>query len=193
MKNDQCRRAQHSPVLCYNVSVKRNEIIIEYCNSDPAIELQDVFKFLYQSCFGCEHLVKNSPMIAERIREEMQKADEDDLPDVEMLEGDYCRVHLKVMKKSGVMLTPEMLAILFAKSAKKEPEGDKRLKEKLDDLMTFAREGLIPFSETEVDGAIAKWRANDFCPVHHSENFRNTHHPAYRVISSTLAEGMNLL
>lgn len=184
---------QHSPVLCYNVSVKRNEIIIEYCNSDPAIELQDVFKFLYQSCFGCEHLVKNSPMIAERIREEMQKADEDDLPDVEMLEGDYCRVHLKVMNKAEVMLTPEMLAILFAKSAKTEPEGSVKLQEKLRELKAAAHDGLIPFTSEEVDAAIAKWQENDFCPIHHSDRFRNTHHPAYRVLSKPLAEGMNLL
>ena len=173
--------------------MKSTNRIIEYCNSSPVIELQDVFKFLYQSCFGCEHLVKNSPMIAERIREEMQLADEDSLPDVEMLDGDYCRVHLKVMKKAGVMLTPEMLAILFAKSAKTEPEGDEKLQEKLDALRTYAREGLIPFSQAEVDEAIAKWKENDFCPVHHSENFRNSHHPAYRVLSKALAEGMNLI
>ena len=36
--------------------LKKVENNIVTCCSGKGIEIQDVFKYLYQSCFGCEHL-----------------------------------------------------------------------------------------------------------------------------------------
>ena len=199
--------------------------ITAYCNADPALELQDVFKYLYQSCFGCEHLFSESPepekkptgfsrtsdqltpIMLDRILAELPDAELDDLPEVEMLDGDYCRVHLKALQRdshssaqTGIIdeasqtggtggdspltaITPETLCALFIKSARREPDGESRLMTKLAELTAASRNGLIRFTEEEVRAAIESWRQNGFCPVHHSENYRKLHHPAYRIIA----------
>ena len=67
-----------------------------------------------------------------------------------------------------------------------------RLKEKLERLFILARNGQIPFSEDQVREAVARWKERDFCPVHHSGNYRDAHHPAYRVIAKDLVNELNL-
>ena len=54
---------------------------------------------------------------------------------------------------------------------------------KLAEFTAASRNGLIRFTEEEVSAAIESWRQKGFCPVHHSENYRKLHHPAYRVIA----------
>ena len=43
--------------------ITKNEItrrrIAEHCRTHPALAPEDLFKFLYQSAFGCEHLVSS--------------------------------------------------------------------------------------------------------------------------------------
>ncbi len=163
----------------------KNDAVTEYCRGCSGLEVRDIFKFLYQSCFGCEHLVSDSKKVLKKIKEEMPGAQLDDLPEIEMLDGDFCRVHLKTLKESNA---EEALARLFIQSAVKQNDGEERLMNELIKLKLSAKEGSIPFSEEEIDRAILKWRDEGFGPVHHSETFRKMHHPAYRVIRKELLE-----
>lgn len=157
----------------------KNCDIIEYCLKNTDVEIWDVFKFIFQSCFGCEHLVSDEAKALEWILKESENAIKDDLPDIEYLDGDFCRVHLKALKNDDMK---NELCRLFILSAKKVADGESRFQNELSKLLLYAKEGRIPFSETDVSEASENWRQNGFCAVHHSEKFRNAHHPAYRVI-----------
>lgn len=155
--------------------------IAEYCAKNTDIEIQDVFKYLYQKCFGCEHLAAEYSYALDRIRQEMTEADRDDLPEVELLGERFCRVHLKALKGDLEALA-EKLTGLFIKSAQRQPDGLLRLENELEEFVRLAGSGEVPFDAEEVTGKIAKWRALGFPAVHHSDRFREAHHPAYRVI-----------
>lgn len=152
--------------------------------------LQDVFKFLFQSCFGCEHLVSDAAGALSMLKKELAFADQDDLPEIEPLDGDFCRVHLKILNKG---LSPETLCRLFLLSAQKQADGASRLEQSLENLLQYARERRLPFSENEVSEQIHLWKSSGYPAVHHSEGYREAHHPAYRVIRKDFLRLLPLL
>ena len=57
------------------------------------LELQDLMKFLYQSSFGCEHLLSNPDTVQKQIQQELDTK-LDTCNSIEYLDGDYVRLHL---------------------------------------------------------------------------------------------------
>ena len=69
-----------------------------HCARYPELALQDVFKALYQSAFGCEHLIADPSAAADYIRAEAARSGDRISELVELLGGDYCRVHLGILQ-----------------------------------------------------------------------------------------------
>ena len=158
------------------------DLLTEHLGRYPQLNIQDIFKFLYQSAFGCEHLVSSLNRVTDGIeREYADLCRVDGRPLVERLDGEYSRVHLCWLDKG---LKSGTLAKLFSLSAKKEPEGLGRLLEKLDTVRELVKEGGLPFSADEFEAALAKWQDNGFEAVRHSDGFREAYRPAYRVIAN---------
>lgn len=165
-----------------------NCTVLEYYRGNTQIGICDLFKFLYQSCFGCEHLVTDFDDAFNRIIKESECCENDDLPNVEFLDGDYCRVHLKALKTKDSL---EWLCRAFIDSSKVHPEGEKRLEEQLGKLIEFSEAGIIKFDKEMLEREIDAWRKQGFPPIHHSELFRESHHPSYRVISTKYLQEIN--
>ena len=150
----------------------------------PALGVRDLFKFIFQSAFGCEHLVSDEEAALAYIRREAERVPSDALPRTDHLAGRYSRVHLSWLNAG---LTPETLTKLFCASATKEPDGQDRLEE----LLTAARELIlredIPLDPVQFEEELAKWRAVGFPAIHHSEAYREAYAPAYRVIANRYA------
>ena len=159
-------------------------MIINHVRRYPALEIRDVFKFLHQSSFGCEHLVSSCENAISYIKKEAESLRDTGTTVVEPLDGDYCRVHLSLLSHG---ISAETLGRLFFLSAKKEEQGIESLKAKLAVAKELCESGEIPFSAEEFASLADKWEANGFGAIHHSEAFRNNYHPAYRVISNEYA------
>ena len=89
------------------------QFLLEQYARHPASQLQDLRKALYQSVFGCEHLITNTSAAAEGIRRETAEAGPCSR-EIEALDGPWSRVQLGVLADG---LTPETLACIFARSA----------------------------------------------------------------------------
>lgn len=171
-------------------------MLIEHFKKYPKLQLQDLFKFLHQSSFGCEHLLADASAAVEYIRKEASacRARQGENPlladgvyqgeNLEPLDGDFCRVHLDVVKAG---LSAETLGKLFFLSAKPVENGRELLEEKLSVLLKLISEGNLPFSLAEAEREIEKWRNEGFPARHHSEMFREHYTPAYRVIKKEYA------
>jgi len=85
--------------------------ILEYCRRYPLLEPRDLLKGLHQSVFGCGHLVYADGNGLERLRLEAETLAPGSAADVEMLDGDFCRVHLGLLQTTA--LRPETLFRLF--------------------------------------------------------------------------------
>lgn len=165
--------------------------LLDQCAHYPALRPGDLLKALHQSVFGCGHFVTDEETGIRRIQEELAALSDGSGPDIEPLDGVFCRVHLRYLEKSG--LTPETLFRLFALSAEASCGSAAQLEEKLQVLLTLARAGQLPFSEEELAPVIVRWRTGGFPACHHSEPFRAAYAPAYRVVRREFAWALPLL
>lgn len=164
------------------------EFLLDQWARHPASRLQDLRKALYQSTFGCGHLVDDPSAAADWIRREAEHAP--DCREMEPLDGSWCRAPLGILSEG---LTPETLAAAFAQSAAMPGEDIPALEDRLAVLMGLIREGTLPFDPAAVAAEIAAWRAAGFPACHHSEDYRNAYHPAYRVLHKRYAHLLPLL
>lgn len=158
-------------------------MLISHYIKYPDLQIQDIFKFVFHSAFGCDHLVSsldNAISYIEREYEDVSKADE---PMIEDLDGDYVRVHLSYL---NIGLKAKTLGTLFYLSAKKE-DGLSSLQEKLEEARSLINEGVIKLDIKEFDDALNEWRNTGFSAVRHSETFREKYSPSYRVIARKYA------
>ncbi len=157
-------------------------MLMDHCNSYPLMQIRDIFKFIFQSSYGCEHMVADPTRAAEMIRDEYNNTDRTKANLITPLDGDFCRVSL-TMLESG--LTAETFGRLFYMSAKCESEGQPKLLHMLTVADELIRDGKLPFSHSEFTTEKDKWEAEGFPAVHHSDVFRSAYKPAYRVLSKS--------
>lgn len=158
----------------------RKSLIMHY-RSYPKLKIRDVFKFLYQSAFGCEHLVSSPEAAAEYISKEYGAICHEGEPVIESLDGAYSRIPILYMKRG---LSADTFGKLFAASAKREENGPSELVKKLTVAKELVSEGLLPFGPDEFESAAAEWGAKGYPAIHHSDAFREAYRPAYRVIAN---------
>ena len=160
---------------------KTRELLIEHYNTYPRLEVSDIFKFIFQSAFGCEHLVSSEERALNYIKEELKRVSVDEAPRVDKLDGNYSRVYLSCLNDE---VTPEVMAKYFCLSAKIEPDGKEKLLEKIAVARELILDGTIPLSLSDFDELHEKWREAGYPAIHHSKAFREAYHPAYRVIAN---------
>lgn len=170
-------------------SERTRKCLTEHYKDYPRLQTADLFKYLFQSALGCEHLVTSENDAVEYIKREYAQMKEGGKAFAERLDGDYSRVSLSCLDGG---MSAETLGRLFFLSAKKEPLGRESLKEKLSVALAMAKDGELPFSVAELQAAINEWEQKDYCAVRHSEGFRQTYAPAYRVVANKYARFLPL-
>lgn len=164
---------------------KTAKLLIEHYQAYPLLQIQDIFKYLYQSSFGCEHMVSSTDLAIECIRKEWEESCGKDEIFIDTLDGDYSRVHLRFLNYG---LNAETLGRLFVASAKSEINGKENLEHKLMIARELVRKGELPFSEEEFEKKVGEWKGCGYPAIHHSEIFRSNYHPSYRVIANRFLE-----
>ncbi len=159
---------------------KTRKLLKDHYQTYPKLQIEDVFKFLYQSVFGCEHFVSSIEKATEMILTEHGEMNREVPAEIETLDGAYCRVPLTKMDAG---LTADTFGKLFVSSSKRVGGSVTDLKEKLNIVLELVREGALPFSENDFNIAACRWESEGYPSIHHSDTFRESYHPSYRVIS----------
>lgn len=170
-------------------------MLIVHYQTYPQMQIRDMLKFLHQSACGCEHFVSNEEDAIKYIASEAQNAGENSEGETtelcaeqggrtEPLDGEFCRVHLSWIKAG---LAPKTLGRLFVLSAEPAENGKEVLEEKVAVFQELVNKGRLPFDPAETGQEIAGWREAGYPPCRHTEHFRNTYVPAYRVIKKEYA------
>ena len=165
------------------------QALLNHFEEYPLLKPRDAFKFLFQSIFGCEHMISSPDLVTSYIKSEFETASEHKKV-IEPLLGNYYRVNLDILN-SG--LSAETLGKLFFLTSKKEKGTLKDLKNAIEVLKDLAQKDLTPFDEQELSEALKTWEGENFPPIHHSDTFRQNYNPSYRVISSEFIKFMPLL
>lgn len=149
--------------------------ILNQFQTYPQLELQDLMKFLYQSSFGCEHLLSNPDTVKKQIQQELDTK-LDTCNSIEYLDGDYVRLHL------NYGLSVNTLSTLFILSSQQEKNGKEQLEEKLQILIDMISNKELPFSLNNAKLTLLKWKEDGYPAIHHSNTFNQLYHPSYLLI-----------
>lgn len=162
-------------------SEKTRKLLIACFQRYPQSEIRDLFKFLHQSAFGCEHLASSLEAAKKSIQSESETMRSGQKRPIEPLDGDYSRVPLCCCERG---LSADTLAKLLIASAKKPKKDLSDLLQKMEVARQLVAEGVLPFSPKEFEDAAAAWGAEGYPAVHHSQRFRENYQPSYRVIAN---------
>lgn len=145
----------------------------------PAMEPTDGVKLVYQNEFGGGHLIADEDRAMEYLRREFDSVlhDPDQIRE-EPIGNGIVRIHLAALKPEEV----EQLGRAFIRSGNTHRGSIARFRQKLSVLRQMTEEGIFSFSVSELDGYLAEYEAMGFPPVSHSEGYRASYHPAYRII-----------
>ena len=165
------------------------ELLFEHYKKFPCLQAEDVFKFLFQSVFGCEHLVSDKNTVLQYIEREYAQISDSAEAFTEALDGNYSRVYLSWLNEG---LASETLAKLFCLSARTEPDGKALLSQKIEIARALVASGEIPLDKEEFEKKLSEWQGRGCPALHYSEVFRSTYKPSYRVVDNKYADFMRL-
>lgn len=160
---------------------RTRKLLIWHFNKYPNIEPWDIFKYIFQSSFGCEHMVSDEISALEYIKQEYKLVSKTEVPYIEPLDGEYSRVYLSCLNDG---LLPETLSKIFCLSSKKEQDGKTLLKQKIEVVKKLVADGTLPFEQNRFSKCLDEWKNSGYSSVHHSDAFRSRYRPFYRVISN---------
>lgn len=162
---------------------KLRELLLAQYKRYPKLQIRDIFKYIYQSVFGCEHMATSFETAVDYILSESSQSTSkpNQAPLIDRLDNAYSRVDLAYLNCG---LSPKTLAKLFLLSSKCEKGGIKDLEALIETAKELAVENLFDFSLKEFEAAAKKWQADGYPPVHHSDTFKALYNPSYRVIAN---------
>lgn len=150
-----------------------------------ALDLQDVYKLIYQRVFGPEHLINDARAAKEGLYLEVVRLSEanSSLSLFDPLSAELCRVNLQPYVNRGGNL--EALWRAFRQTARDFHPGT------VVDLERHWRLFLASPWATSCPPEVQEqfWlqmATTDFSPVHHSSTYAAAHAPHYRVIRRSL-------
>ncbi len=152
----------------------------------PKMTPQDAVKLAYQSEFGCGHMIADIDGARRYLSRELAsvKCSEPAPPLVEPLGELSARINLATDMKG---LSKSTLFSLFLESSKLFSGTVNSFSARLALVGELAFSGRAPFSRAEFDAYVHEYLMNGGGPVHHSTQYSDAYHPAYRVIHSHIA------
>jgi uridine kinase len=170
------------------------DIFLLHAMKYPVMKAEDGMKLCYQSEFGGGHLPPSWEDFKENIREEPEKAialsQESEL--LEPIGGGLLRLHLNAYWDAKDLRTETVAGLFLAVSDKKRGtlQG---LMEKVTIMRELCLERKMPFALTELDSFLENYRKAGYPLCRHSEIYRQTYHPAYRLAGAETGKYLPLL
>lgn len=151
-----------------------------YIKKYPNSEIKDFIKLIYQATFGTGHMIDNVAQSLSRLKDEISNLEPvnfyEDLYDY--ISYDYVRVNLRIYKQYN--LNVNLLNESFSNTSQMFVDNNKIFIDELVTLKNFLiKKG---FDLAELDDYFLEYEDQEYPSVHHSQNYRNYYHPAYRVI-----------
>jgi Uridine kinase len=145
------------------------ELLKLHYNLYPKMQVTDAVKLIYQNEFGGGHLIKNPEVSLKYLTDELsglEKSNENLIVDI----GNG------IVRLDITALPPDTLNKIFVASANNHKGDRNAFIEKLNLVYD------LPFDKNEIDDYLKNYAEAGYPMVNHSEEYRQTYKPAYRVI-----------
>ena len=177
------------------------EFLLQQLAAYPESQPVDAVKFLYQHAFGCGHLLPQETHCIQSIREELlHTAHSAAIPAFEPLGNGLCRLALgnpmvhalpaeriaRMMRVTELQFHPDPALFLadlqMLRALARSQSGDV--------ANTPVR---LPFTSQALQAFLETGLQPDRLPPSHSQHYRETYHPAYRVVLRRFGEAVPIL
>jgi hypothetical protein len=160
--------------------------ILDHLARRPRMETRDVYKLLYQSVRGPEHIVVSPQAFRERLQAEwaaLEDGPDDPVWELIRPDGSLLRVNLRPYQAAGGRLDVLADACLLTAGLDWGVPAD--LKRKWGRLEAEWAGLEAKFSGLQDYAGFSAWlEAENYPAVHHSEVYRRLYRPAYRLVAA---------
>jgi len=158
-----------------------SEIITCHFLRYPKMQIQDVYKLLYQAAMGIEHLLQDPTPVLALLQQELTTVAPDSSGEMaESISPEMVRLHLAPFKaRRG---NPAQLIHGMFQSARNFAPSTARVEAYWKILVRLADEKIIPVAAIDLAAFFEIQRRAGLPAVHHSAIFRENYRPAYRII-----------
>ena len=148
-------------------------LLQQHLETHPKAEIRDAVKFLYQASFGGGHMIPDPNVsYAYLCREAASLPKDRNAAEAEDM-GSYIRLDLSVLNR----ISPKTLNAMFVASAKDVPQNKNQF---IECLKEFSEKDF--FDKEKVSVYLRNYSASGYPAVHHSDAYRDTYTPAYRIV-----------
>ena len=164
-------------------------ILVEQIAHRPQLEVQDLYKLIFQAALGSEHAVRDTNAVRNWLERELRELGAGPTePVVEPLspDGRIVRVNLRPYIAAGD--DPEALLEAFIHTASAHRGTSAELRGYWRVAEQMAKEGQLPFNEEQLRNFFERMEAANLPAVHHSDAYEQAYWPAYRVIARELLD-----
>jgi len=150
----------------------------------PRLALVDLYKLIYQAALGSEHAIHDVAAARNWLNRELAALGEgqnEPILDPISPNGHIVRVHLRPYIAAGG--DPVTLLNAFIRTANEYRGSQATLVRYWSYAKRLAETGELPFPPAALASFLAGAQAQQFPAMHHSPAYRETYHPAYRVIA----------
>jgi hypothetical protein len=151
----------------------------------PQLQIQDVYKMLYQGEFGVGHIIDDLGTAKNYLNSELEQVTADSTePLWEYIspDSDMVRINLRPFKAKS--LDSDKLIQAMWKTARMVVGDTTRFNQNWKIFVQGIKRGLLPFSAPNASSFWQRMQINRFPAVHHSKEYQEAYHPAYRVIKA---------
>ena len=171
-----------------SLSSRLSRLLIEHSTRYPHVQVQDIYKLLYQAALGSGHAVPEAAPARIWLEEEIHSLTPDiNQPLVEQispearLEDRVVRVYLRPYLAVTNNIDPLLEA--FVRTANEFVGSTRRLERYASSFSEISTQPDLHFSTNELENFIKEMREQGFPSIHHSEIYSHHYQPAYRVVA----------
>jgi hypothetical protein len=160
------------------------ELVEYHQHLRPQLQVQDVYKLLYQANFGVAHILTDTAEVRKYLLDELASIDTT-IHGEQLIErisptDEIVRVNLRPFKRS--QLDPEKLvAAMFLSASRTKPDTEGFYHD-WNEFSGLVRYGLLEFPIKDLEEWNARVSSGNLEPAHHSKQYTEFYKPAYRVV-----------
>lgn len=160
------------------------EYLREQAAKHPSTEPLDVIKLCYQAAFGAEHLLEDREAAFRYLVGEYEQLQPDEgEPLYETISENVCRVNLRAWKSRNLPL--EWLFLMFVETDVQPSQGGREMfQECLRVAGQLVNDKGFGFDRGKWEEFLKDYPVEEPVAVHHSEGYRRSEKPAYRLVCS---------
>lgn len=158
-------------------------ILLLHPDQYPLMEPADAVKLIYQNEFGCGHMITDPSICLSYLHQEYHEAKKAPIAvRWEPIGNGFARIYLSSLTETEL----EALGQAFLHTGATHHGSLAQFLHKLDVLRDLTTQGQLPFDLAALDAYLIPYAQSNYPAVSHSESYRNTYHPAYRVVLTSL-------